>query len=85
MTFCLNNGGSCLEAKICYINAILQLLHSIAMIQNLVKRKGQPEAGTPVLDELSLIFNYEGSVTTTGPLRQILGQDKSGTRVCAPR
>ena len=76
MTFGLSNFGSPLESNICYINAILQLLHSLALIRNLVKRKGykaNPDSVTPVLDEISRIFKYEGPVTSAGPLRLLLG------------
>ena len=76
MTFGLSNFGSPLESNICYVNAILQLLHSVAILRNLVKRKGykpQPDSLYPVLDEISRIFNYEGPVTSAGPLRQLLG------------
>ena len=76
MTFGLSNFGSPLESNICYVNAILQLLHSVAIIRNLVKRKGykaQPDSVTPVLDEISRIFNYDGPVTSAGSVRQMLG------------
>ena len=76
MTFGLSNFGSPLESNICFINAILQLLHSLALIRNLVKKKGykaNPDSVTPVLDEISRIFKYEGPVTSAGPLRQLLG------------
>merc|ERR1712110_1073008 len=35
--------------------------------------KAQQNSVTPVLDEVSRIFNYEGPVTSAGPLRQLLG------------
>ena len=76
MTFGLSNFGSPLESNICYVNAILQLLYSVAVFRNLVKKKGykdQQNSVTPVFDELSRIFNYEGPVTSAGPLRQLLG------------
>ena len=76
MTFGLSNFGSPLESNICFVNAILQLLYSVAIFRNLVKKKGykaQPSSVTPVLDELSRIYNYEGPVTSAGPLRQLLG------------
>ena len=76
MTFGLSNFGSPLESNICYVNAILQLLYSVAIFRNLVKKKGykaQPNSVTPVLDEVSRIYNYEGPVTSAGPLRQLLG------------
>ena len=76
MSFGLSNFGSPLESNICYVNAILQLLYSVAVFRNLVKKKGykdQQNSVTPVLDELSRIFNYEGPVTSAGPLRQLLG------------
>ena len=76
MPFGLSNFGSPLESNICFVNAILQLLYSIAIFRNLVKKKGykaQPSSVTPVLDELSRIYNYEGPVTSAGPLRQLLG------------
>ena len=47
-----------------------------------MKKKGykaQPNSVTPVLDEVSRIYNYEGPVTSAGPLRQLLGaQDGLG-------
>ena len=76
MSFGLSNFGSPLESNICFVNAILQLLYSVAIFRNLVKRKGykpQPTSVTPVLDEISRIYNYEGPVTSAGPLRQLLG------------
>ena len=76
MTFGLSNFGSPLESNICFINATLQLLYSVAIFRNLVKKKGykaQQNSVTPVLDEVSRIFNYEGPVTSAGPLRQLLG------------
>ena len=76
MTFGLSNFGSPLESNICFINAILQLLYSVTFFRNLVKKKGykaQQNSVTPVLDEVSRIFNYEGPVTSAGPLRQLLG------------
>ena len=76
MTFGLSNFGSPLESNICFINAILQLLYSVAIFRNLVKKKGykaQRDSATPVMDEVSRIFNYQGPVTSAGPLRQLLG------------
>ena len=76
MTFGLSNFGSPLESNICFINAVLQLLYSIAIFRNLVKKKGykaQQNSVTPLLDEISRIYNYEGPVTSAGPLRQLLG------------
>ena len=84
MTFGLSRGFSPLEKNICYINAIIQLLNSVAMIRNLVKKKGYREnldSVTPVLDELSRIFNYQGAVTSAGPLRQLLGSREGLTYV----
>ena len=72
----LSNFGSPLERNICYINSSLQLLHSIPMIRNLLKKKAYsatPETLTPLCDEISRIFNYEGDVTSAGTLRQLLG------------
>ena len=76
MTFGLSRSVFPLELNICYINAILQLLHSVAIIRNLVKKKAYKDERnslTPVLDEISRIFNYQGNVTSAGPLRQLLG------------
>ena len=82
MTFGLSRSASPLEINICYINAIIQLLNSVAMIRNLVKKKAykeEPDSLTPVLDEISRIFNFQGNVTSAGPLRQLLGS-KEGLR-----
>ena len=79
MPFGLSNFGSPLEKNICFINAVLQLLYSVSFIRNLVKKKAyktNPDTLTPISDEISRIFNYQGDVTTAGPLRKLLGTKK---------
>ena len=79
MPFGLSNFGSPLEKNICFINAVLQLLYSVSFIRNLVKKKAfktNPDSLTPISDEISRIFNYQGDVTTAGPLRKLLGTKK---------
>ena len=86
MTFGLSNFGTPLERNICFINSILQLLHCVSVIRNLVKKrayKSTPETLTPVCDELSRIFNYQGDVTSAGPLRELLGAKKGLSYVMA--
>ena len=76
MSFGLSNFRSPKEGNICYINAILHLLNSVSLIRNLVKKKGykaQTSSVTPICDEVSRIFNYEGGVTSAAALRQLLG------------
>ena len=82
MAFGLSRSVFPLELNICFINAILQLLNAVDIIRNLVKKKAykeEPDSMTPVLDELSRILNYQGNVTSAGPLRQLLGS-KEGLR-----
>ena len=85
ITFGLSNFGTPLERNICYINSILQLLHCVSVIRNLVKKKAYKttETSTPVCDEISRIFNYQGDVTTAGPLRKLLGAKEGLSYVTA--
>ena len=75
MSFGLSNFSSQKERNICYINAILHLLNSVSMIRNLLQKKGyktRADSVTPICDEVSRIFNYEG-VTSAAALRELLG------------
>ena len=74
--FGLTNFTTKLESNMCYINCVVQLLNAVCLIRNLLKMKGfkeAPDSVTPVNDELSRIFNYQG-VTSAGCLREIFRQ-----------
>ena len=76
MTFGLSNFSSQKERNICYINAILHLLNSVSLIRNLLQKRGyktRADSVTPICDEVSRIFNYEGGVTSSVALRELLG------------
>ena len=54
------------------------------MIRNLLKKKAYnatPETLTPICDELSKIFNYDGDVTSAGAFRELLGAKEGLTYI----
>ena len=74
----VNNTGVEAEKNLCFVNATLQLLHSIPDVKVFFKQKEYRLnyiERLPVCDEISRIFRTEGKFrTSTAELRRLTGQ-----------
>ena len=76
LKFC-NNTGVLNEQNICFLNSVVQLLHSLPDCREYFLNKKYKTTNErqlfPICDEISIIFRFSGGLSSVGSLRQKLG------------
>ena len=83
----VNNTGKLSEQNICFVNVVVQLLHSISEIRNYFLHKEYALSQLNleklnVCSEISKIFNQEGTCTSAAKLRQLVAHASGKSYLC---